>query len=313
MVIVYLGDTTEYLQKVAQDYDSKARLVTENNFQDLPPGSYYTSIGDLGSLYNLGLLLQQADKIIYVPPLNDQWSGGKEMKYWTEDYLKVFSFIKPVENYNMPGQSLILDRLADQRIHNSPQLWISGCSVSHGKGVSKEERYGTLLAKRLNLPVSFLTCPGSSIIWAADQILRSDIRKNDTVILGLTSHQRIPYYHDQRLIHVNSGCYLRDSNLKNIVSLDILTSENSFYQTLSSVFQVINFCKQLKVNLVIASLLDNDIVYYIKNFPKLTVISNIWGRENQNRFLDFGSDAEHPGPKTHQYYANKIYQKIVEK
>lgn len=310
MIAIYLGDVTEYLGILAHKQDPNARLVTEKDIDNLLDGTYYTSIGDLGSLNNLGKLLQKADKIIYAPPPDNRWSGGESMKKWTEDYLKNFTFRCCVENYEIldPDNSA-MTKLVDQRKTEDRQIWIAGCSISHGTGVEDKNRYGVILSDLLGCPVSFLTYSGSSISWAADQILRSDIRDGDAVIWGLTSDNRIPYFVNDNITHVNSSTYLLDREFEKVLPLDELCSENTFYRNLISVFQVSNFCQKIGATLIFASLLDNDVISHIKNFPNLIVLSNLWGRDLSDRFLDLGSDSSHPGPISHKFYANEIYKK----
>lgn len=310
MITIYLGDTTEYLSTLAYKQDPNARLVTEKDIDNLIDGTYYTSIGDLGNLYNLGKLLQQADKIIYAPPPNNQWTGGEPMKKWTEDYLKNFSFKCDVKNYEiLVSDSSAMTRLVDQRKTEDCQIWIAGCSISHGVGVEPKNRYGIILSDLLKLPASFLTYGGSSISWAADQIMRSDIRHGDVVIWGLTSDNRIPYYTNDDIRHVNLSTYLKDREFEKILPLDELCSKNTFYRNLISVFQVSNFCQKINATLIFASLLDNDVIPHLRNFPNLIVLSNLWGREATEFFLDLGSDSTHPGPISHKFYANEIYKK----
>lgn len=312
MITIYLGDVFEYLKDLAQDQDINAQLVTKDNFNDLLPGTYYTSLGDIGGLYNLGLLLQQSDNIIYAPPPDGRWSGGAEQKKWTEDYLKTFSLRSQVKNYGsiLESDSESMLKLVDQRKTRDKQLWISGCSISHGLGVDNNSRYGELLASRLNLPVSFLTWKGSSIVWSANQLLRSDIKEGDIVVWGLTSSFRLPYYSDNKLRHISTRSYELDPMLEKIVKLDALFGENNFYQALTSVHCVINFCEKIKADLIIASLLDNEIVHHIKDYSNLVMLSNLWGRELKELFFDVGTDNEHPGPKTHQFYADEICKKL---
>ena len=68
---------------------------------------------------------------------------------------------------------------------------------------------------KLNLPVSTLAQGGTSIFWAADQILRSDIRKDDIVIFMLTSTHRFPYYTNSQLKHITFRSLELDNELKN--------------------------------------------------------------------------------------------------
>jgi hypothetical protein len=41
--------------------------------------------------------------------------------------------------------------LADSRKTNSYQLWVAGCSFAHGIGIQRDQRFGQLLAEKLNL------------------------------------------------------------------------------------------------------------------------------------------------------------------
>jgi hypothetical protein len=195
MITIYLGDVSDYLRQQAIESDPSAQLITVENYKNLNPGTYFTSLGDLSNLTMLGKVLQQAGSIVYSPPpgvWSDCFFGKSQMQTWTEDYLDVFKFRCNVQNYKArePEFDQLLT-LADTRKTDSSQLWIAGCSITHGEGVSENTRYGQLLAERLNTKVSFLTRPGSSIAWAADQILRSDIRPGDTVVWGITSHTRL--------------------------------------------------------------------------------------------------------------------------
>jgi hypothetical protein len=77
-----------------------------------------------------------------------------------------------------------------------------------------------------------------------------------------------------------------------------------------SVFQVINFCKKNKATLILASLFDDNIAQYLANETNLVMLYKLWGRDSNKLFIDQGTDNEHPGVRTHQFYANEIYQKI---
>ncbi len=175
MITVYIGDITPYLADLAKAADSAAKIITHTDFENLTPGTYYTSLGDLQNVNNLGRVFQQANKIVYCPP--DRWSDQKgshsALRQWTEDYVRIYSFVCQIENYMAPvkfDKDKLL-ALADHRKTDQKQLWIAGCSLSHGIGVSESTRYGQLLADKTGMPASFLTYPGSNISWAADQIL----------------------------------------------------------------------------------------------------------------------------------------------
>jgi hypothetical protein len=310
MIKIYLGDVSDYLGQQAIIDDSTAQLITVENYKNLEPGTYFTSLGDLPSLETLGEVLRQADCIVYSPPAGN-WSdscfGKSQMQTWTEDYLNVFKFRCKVENYtNEPEFDQILT-LADSRKTSSSQLWIAGCSISHGTGVTDNTRYGQLLANRLDVNVSFLTQPGSSIAWAADQILRSDIRSGDTVVWGITSHTRLTKFEMNKFEFLVPN-YEKKKHTQTI--MDYFMSDQALYHSVISVQQVINFCTKIHVKLILASVLDQTVVNYIQDFPNLIMLNGLWGRDLNNFRIDLGSDHQHPGIKTHEFYADQIYQKI---
>ena len=310
MITVYLGDVSDYLGQRAIAADSNACLITTENYKDLTPGTYYTSLGDLHSLSILSEVLQQANRIVYAPPPLGNWSdhflGKSKMQAWSEDYLNIFKFRCQVENYvNEPEFDQILS-LTDVRKTDAVQLWIAGCSVSHGVGVTDSTRYGQLLANKLGSEVSFLTHAGSSIAWAADQILRSDIKSGDTVVWGLTSYARVVEFNANNFTFINAG----QKEIKRESVLDYLTSDQVLYHSVTSIHQVINFCKKINAKLIVASLLDDHVVNYLQDFPDVIVLSKLWGRDPDNIFIDLGTDNSHPGIKTHEFYADQIYQKI---
>jgi hypothetical protein len=312
MITIYLGDVGEYLSMLCRSVDSSATLITQDNFSNLSPGVYYTSLGDLGNLQNLASVLRQATKIVYAPPQvwSDEDNGTSKMRNWYQDYLNIFRFKCNVENFdpivNLNQHSML--HLVDRRKSPDPQLWVSGCSISHGIGVSDQTRYGQLLSNYINQPVSFLTTGSSSIIWAADQILRSNIQKDDIVVWGLTSWTRMPYFENNSLTHVNVSNF--NQHPEHPISPDTLISDNLFYQSLVSVFQVINYCSKINATLIIVSLLDDSICQYIKDYPNFMMLFKLWGRDTDNIFIDTGTDNTHPGIKTHEFYADQIYQKI---
>jgi hypothetical protein len=312
MITIYLGDITDYLRQHAVMSDSDAQLITEENYKNLESGTYFTSLGDLTNLTVLGNVLQQADRIVYSPP-PDKWSdslfGKSQMQTWTEDYLNIFRFRCKVENYanaREPEFDQILT-LADTRKTDSSQLWIAGCSITHGQGVSHNTRYGQLLADRLDTDVSFLTLPGSSIAWAADQILRSDIRPRDVVVWGITSHTRLTKFekNEIRCFGINHTVWKQTPSI-----IEYLASDQALYHSVISVHQVINFCTKINAKLILASLFDQSVINYIQDFPNLVMLNGIWGRDRNNMFIDIGTDLIHPGIKTHAFYADQIYQKI---
>jgi len=311
MITVYVGDVTEYLSAHARAADTTATLLTSDNVNNIPQGTYYTSIGDLASLSDFAKILRQADQIVYAPP--DKWSdsffGQSKMQTWTEDYLTAFAGLKSIVNFSVtasvPNNKSKMLGLRDVRKTNQPQLWVAGCSFTDGDGVQPNQRYGQLLSDRLNLPVSFLSQSGSSITWAADQIIRSDLRENDMLIWGLTSIPRVNYFTHNEIHHLCIGN-------KKLEEFLIQTEEDILYKSLTSIYQVVNFCKKIKVDLFLVNLLNHVVVDYLDDVEVLS-LTRLWGRNADDCYEDFGDDDLHPGAKTHEFYAEEIFKKIKER
>jgi hypothetical protein len=234
------------------------------------------------------------------------------MQAWTEDYLRIFRFRTVVENLSVtdPIKKLEMLFLADTRKTDSTQLWIAGCSFSHGTGVQEHERFGKILQQKLNLPMSSLTRPSSSIVWAADQILRSDIQQNDIVVWGLTSTPRLPWFNNGVVEHIVPRDYDMAPELDRKLTLDYFKGEDVVYRSVVAVYQVINYCQKIGARLILASLLDDQIIQYLKDDCEFIMLYHIWGRDHDQVYIDLGSDNLHPGPLTHEFYATEILKKI---
>jgi len=192
--------------------------------------------------------------------------------------------------------------LADIRKSNDSQIWTVGCSISHGIGVKDHERYGELIAKELGLSVSFLTAPGSSIRWASDQILRSDIRPNDVIFWGITSGHRFSCWYDvdREIVHTVLKQFDDHRFLKTLINKQYLASDHMIYESIISIHNVLNFCNKNNITLVLSTLIPGMEIYLqdINNFVSLA----------GDRHIDRGTDSSHPGPKSHQFYKEKMLE-----
>lgn len=325
---IFFGDVGEYLSVLAKNHDSSAWLLDKNNYTSFVGGTnntVYTSLGDLPKNLMIVLdILKYADIIFYCPP--DQWAGNKNLDITdptkniqglTETLLL---FVCGSVTVHGADNVLLLKTdpipLVDNRKTDDPQLWISGCSISHGIGVDNKQRYGELLSQEINLPVSFLTRPGSAIDWAADQILRSDIRSGDTVVWGITNWNRLTYVHQNQLLSgVTSMCYKTYPEYHQIVSIDNLFSHQTFYKHFYSIKQVINYCKTINIKLYLVGLLQGNYALLPffksqKNYIHIPYTLHYNNSVLQQSFIDIGSDLIHPGPKQHLEYKNIILNSI---
>jgi len=326
MITLFVGDCTPDLANAALEYDESALLIDSNNYRDVrDSGTFYTSISDLPSLAAFDDLLLSANTIVYSPPNNwsDSNTGFAGLKFWTEFYCLIYSKFKTVIGLDLihkPSDLETMIHLSDLRQCDDNQLWVVGDSITFGVGVSSNQRYAEILSKQLNLPLSVLAEPASSIQWAADQILRSDIRENDTVVWGLTNVQRFPFMDDEsNHIHVTAGHYVRDKSFQKTLDIDVLSHfKNYQMQCVQSVYKVINYCNKIGANLIIAGLIvDIKLVHYLGKLDCYYHLARMDLDDSYNRgprcsyeYLDVGSDNKHPGPLTHQYYADTLFEVI---
>ena len=319
--MLLVGVVDQDLIAKAKEYSSSPILVTEENWQEFIKDTNavgYTGLEEFDKKKDSFIqLLNSVDEIEYVSCKSHHVNSS----YHIEILLllhnqKLFLYKKPtIKNFieNLKDYDNIkktLDcylNLVDNRKNDDPQLWIAGCSVTYGIGVKKNQRYGNLLAKKLKKDASFLAYPGSSISWAADQILRSDIRKNDIVIWGLTSNNRFAYYIDNEIHHVNAVAINNNVKLSTHLHGKLLVdSDNLRYDNITSIYQVINFCDKINAKLLLVGIMTvpdlQNYLHHIPNFFQLPIKS-----------LDIGNDNEHSGPKTHKLYTDLIYEQLYQR
>lgn len=309
---MYVGDVTDVPMRRATDANPTAQLVNHTNFKNIDVDTVYTSLGDFDSKENFVSFLESADRIVYCP--EQPWSS-KDLETETVQILMYLhshkDVVGPLPTLARTDNML---ELADSRKTTAPQLWIVGCSVSHGVGVDVKNRYGALLADQLNLECSFLTQPGSSIAWAADQILRSDLRPGDIVVWGLTTDHRFPHYSQKySLRHITVKTYSDDPLLTETVDVkQILDTENLLYYSVTAINRVINMCQKINVKLVLAGVIvTEDLLPMIYDLPSYLHLNRVIRAQRYDRgYFDLGTDGEHPGPITHRWYADKVLEFI---
>lgn len=322
---LYVGTNNQYVTDIAKQDDPDAYLITKENIFESHAGVAYTSLPDADTCANLSILCSTADIIVYAPPPEWDKTDRSHKKFYDteqgalEQTILPFSLNKGKKIINCPPntvwdtitveqQNTILD-LADRRNSDSTQLWTAGCSFTYGIGVSKEERYSALLSKELNLPLSVLAKPASSVAWARDQILRSDIRKDDIVVWGLTEWRRYPHYNQDKntLEHIHAAYHSWFPSFNKTNSIDRLFDPSLLYQAMTSIEQVTNFCNKIGAKLILAGVLaDFEMGEYLKNKHSNYIhLAYIRGR-GPLRFLDISPNGLHPGALTHKYYADNI-------
>jgi hypothetical protein len=321
MFDLYIGDTTEYLGIYAQKMDSAAQLITQENFESFlksPASSGYTSLGDFTNLIDFVNLCFSAKSIVYYPPA--QWSDVNYspnthlskwgLQQWTEYFIGHLSQTVPTTKLSIPSKYQFLQDslLLDQRRSDKKQIWTAGCSVTHGVGVEKHQTFGHIIHQQTGLPISDLSISGASIPFAADQILRSELKSGDIVLWGITSWNRYSYALNNTVhrIHASSDTSKISSDLdQQFRFIDELDSVNTIYHDLIAIRQVHNVCQLLGVKLLmIGVILDFENHHRLVNYKNFRQ-SLVWtGRH----YVDLGTDNLHPGPKQHRLFAKEFLE-----
>jgi hypothetical protein len=316
-LVLYVGNNDESVAIEAKNRDQFAYLIDHSNYTQEHTGTCYTSIADLPGLTEFAELLRRSNEIVYVTP-QSQWSdyltnqkNQKSAKEWTEHYLKTFALDPEKKIVNGPTHDTtipIIADLCDNRKDSNRQLWVAGCSVTHGIGVEDNQRYPRLIADQLKLPVSILSQSGSSISWAADQLLRSDIRSGDIVIWGLTIIERFPEYNES----TNTVIQVNVNNSTDVITTKFLCSQTLSYISMTSILQVINFCDKVNAKLILAGVLFPPELgsYLNKHYENYVHLNGFFGVDLDQLFLDVGTDSRHPGQETHRWYATKILERL---
>jgi hypothetical protein len=309
---LYIGDGSQSFSKSIKLLDTSAELITNKNlvkYLNKTTNTAYTSLNDLGPCAwanEFKHLLDIALNITYIPtvdkPIGDELTSIDHIQLLLENYCFVADrTINGLDSFKTNFENNFL-KLQSQRQTETQQIWVVGCSHTIGAGISPAERYATLVAKELNLPCSLLAFSGTSIEWAADQILRSDIRSNDIVCWGITSNGRLSYYSRDRLNHVTASTYNKDPKLNNRVSIDRLDNIDLLYHNVRSIHQVIDKCRSIGARLFMLDITKNPILspflYELDNYDT--------GVNYYEDFVDLGRDGEHPGPEQHKIYAKKF-------
>jgi hypothetical protein len=314
---LYFGDTSDELANAAKTADPLAFLIDHSNYREFlnsqPDATVtvYTSPGDLPKVstdnFAIYQLLDLADNIYYVTPSSH--SDNNNQLFFESVLLAIKQQKNNVYNLDLSKYSTqAYTNLVSSRQSNDLQLWVAGCSMSHGVGVDASQRYGQVLADTLGLPVSFLTAGGASISWAVDQIVRSDIQKGDIVILGVTEEVRFPYWMSNNEVwhitptHQNQNHQLAFTNLTTNIIDRLITDNNCFYQSIIRLHQLVNFCNKIDVKLLIFGLLSSpSLAVHLNNISNFVYYTNF---KSPTCYIDLGTDNRHPGPKQHQLYAD---------
>lgn len=303
-ITVFVGDSDESISSNACNHNRDAYLVDFLNFEDFLKTNFvedvtiYTAHSDLPKITKdravLYEILNKADVIYYSPPRS--WSDQQtdffsvsSQKSLTLYWLLIINGQKNnVHNIDLSeyknNQYIALPSVEHTL---GVKIWNAGCSISRGVGVQQGQQYASLIAQSIDTPFVDLSLGGSSIEYAADQLLRSNIQPGDIVIWGLTEETRFPIW--------NPGLKKVTPGNRTIETF----TETRVYKSIISVHQVSNFCSKIGAELILLPIICSE------NFCLLLwELDNFYPLPYQTKFVDYGSDNVHPGAEQHKIYAD---------
>lgn len=177
------------------------------------------------------------------------------------------------------------------------KLWIFGCSHSHGTGlIDINHRFGQLLAEQLNLPVNFVTKPGSSLQWSLRHLLNATISTQDVVVWQVTTPHRLTLYQN-----TTREVMLAASNDRCL--LEVFNDQQVFFHHCSLIDYGVKYLRAKNIKFVIASILNQQALFYnyleqYSKYPEYCYMPEC--------NLDLATDQLHVGPLSHKAIAQRL-------
>jgi len=285
---LYLTESTFDFSQV----DPKSILITAYK-DNLPPGTYHTSLGDL-PVDKIIQLSTQFNNIEFESQGFDTSSRVYQESMMLYRYLN-YNCIKNLTCETFTDHVSIGDRL------DQPTLWIFGCSHSHGVGLkSSELNYGQILSQSLALPLKLITKPGSSLHWSYRHLLNAPIQSRDTVIWQLTAPGRVSKFNGKQVEEI----VLNVSKDRKLI--DSISKEQLYFSQISLLNTGVKYLRLLKCKFVITSLTDFGSNYdYVSEYVKYPEYCSNYGLH-----IDNGTDGIHAGPLSHKAIAQRLYDHL---
>lgn len=287
--ILYLTESTFDFSQV----DSSSRLISEYE-ENLPPGVYHTSLGDL-PVDQIIRLSSQFDVIKFEPQGFDFDSDVYKESLMLHRYLR-----RQESNSNLDIVQFTTHPDINTRLPQ-PTLWVFGCSHSHGVGLKLgESNYGQLLSQQLNMPLKLITKPGSSLHWSYRHLFNAPIESQDIVVWQLTTPNRVSNF---------NGAIVQEivlSSSKDRKLVDSITEEQLFFNQISLLNTGVRFLRLIGCKFLLTSINEFGSIYkYVSEYVKYPEYCRNYGMD-----IDKGTDGLHAGPLSHQAIAQRLLNHV---
>ena len=183
-------------------------------------------------------------------------------------------------------------------------LYVYGCSITFGRGIGLSERFSAILSRKLSTnAANFAEC-GSGILYSANLIMTQQFNRGDIVIFGLTEPGRVQ--EEKTGIHYVAGSPIDISpTLAHYVK-----SKKHFQNCYRAINDAVAHVEQQGATVVLVDFLWRNQI----NHNNYIDCSSLWVDSGSDRIERNGTVIYrgHPGPKTHELYADKILEKLAE-
>jgi hypothetical protein len=289
------------------------KILDLKNLKNLKNGNYITSIEDI-TFGNIDFVLDSSKKIHLIDLEIDKISLTNEN---SAAYARLFCKLSTIPERLSDASSIKKINL-DLLINNNTDrpktkcLFAHGCSITFGIGVGPNKKYTSIVSEKLKIPLVDMSCPGASIFWSADSILRSNLKPDDIVIWGITNIPRVSIYDGLKLKHLTTKNYMSMPKSLQYWNLDYFHSTTQSIAAISCIEQVKNFCNKLSVNLLLVNILETTWIplMYGDDPNYIDLCLKFYNTGTGYTFIDMGNDGEHPGENQHLYYAQEILKRF---
>jgi hypothetical protein len=287
--LLYLTESTFDFSHV----DPSSKLISQYK-ENLPPGVYHTSLGDL-SADQIIQLSSQFDVIKLEPQGFDFDSDVYKESRILYRYLCRRELDSNLDITQFTTHPDINSRLPQ------PTLWVFGCSHSYGVGLKPgESNYGQLLSQQLNMPLKSITKPGSSLHWSYRHLFNAPIESQDIVIWQLTTPNRVSTFNGEFVQEIVL------SSSKDRKLIDSITKEQLFFNQISLLNTGVRFLRLIGCKFLLISINQFESIYdYVSEYIKYPEYCPSYGVN-----IDKGTDGLHVGPLSHQAIAQSLLNSV---
>lgn len=254
---------------------------------------FHTTLRDL-SVVDVLTIVHHFDKITIA-----ETGFDKSSQLYTETK-NLLSYINSDSFNKSSDEKTFIENLSVLDTSTNSTLWVFGCSHSYGTGLDREDqRYGNILADKLNMPLRMIAKPGGSMNYSLRHIINSNFNQNDFVIWQIINPARLSYFDGQQVKEI----LLANTSSRTLI--DFCTDAQMFFNHFTQINIGVRYLRAIGCKFMLVSVDHTDHYNYIneyKNYPEYAFFPNF--------AVDLANDNLHFGPLSHKNLALSILDHI---